>query len=309
MPSRRLGLSLGIDLVPGLICSLDCIYCESGATAALTAQRKVFVPTNLIASELEELLKKIRRGEVLEPHWMTFSGSSEPTLAENLGEVIDLIKDMGFSSKIAVLTNSTLLDQPEVRRGLLKAHRILPSFDAALNDSFQKINRPLPGLALEKMLQGLIALRREFQGEIFLEVFIVPEINTSLAELDAFREAFLKIRPDEIQLNTLDRPGTVRNLSRAPESLLAAILERWNLPNARIIARYAETAPSEKTSSSALEPQVLEILKRRPCTFQDLCLTTGENSEVLTRLLDRLCAEKKIAASPADRGIFYHEAR
>jgi len=305
VPSRRLGLSLGIDLVPENTCSLNCIYCESGVTKKLITQREEFVSTHKVKKELELFLKQRKEQNLSFPHWFTFSGSSEPTLAKNLGEIIDFISSFNLSSKIAVLTNSTLLYMPEVRQNLLKAHRILPSFDAALPLSFKKINRPHPDLSLEKMIEGLIALKEEFLGEIFLEVFIIPEINTSLEELEAFKEFFLRVKPHKIQLNTLDRPGVQKNLLKAPESLLKAIVDYWNLPNVEIIAPYPNLLPQEITSFISLKEQILGVLKRRPCTFLDLSQISSNRATELHKVLDILWKEKKINMVSKERGVFY----
>jgi len=210
VPSRRLGMSLGIDLVPKKVCSLDCVYCEVGKTTKLTIDRKEYVLYDRIINELEHYFDNNP-----DPDYITFSGSGEPTLNINIGEIISFVKHKRPDIPIAVLTNGTMLYDIDVRKAICKADVILPSLDAVTDVVFNKINRPHQDLKINKCIQGLLELRKEFNGKIWLEIFILPDYNDSDNELYELKKWIIKINPDLIQLNTLDRPGTVQGLRGA----------------------------------------------------------------------------------------------
>ena len=175
--SRRLGLSMGVDLLKYKTCNLDCVYCELGRTACLTSCRDRFVPRQKVLKEIE-----LRRGEPFDH--LTFAGSGEPTLSLDLGEIVAQAKKI-VDSPVAVITNSTLLSNPAVRKEVAAADVVLPSLDAASQKAFQAINRPASGLYAKDMIQGLKDFRKEFSGEIWLEVMLVRGINDQEAELIA----------------------------------------------------------------------------------------------------------------------------
>lgn len=301
--SRRLGLSLGIDLIPFKTCSFDCIYCECGGTTCLSTKRAEYIPTQKIQKELEIYFKEDYLKN--KPDFFTFSGSGEPTLASNIGQVIQMIRSYESNSQIAVLTNSSLLWDKDVRKDILSVNLISPSLDCVLEESFQKINRPAPQITVSKIIEGLIRLRKEFKGQIWLEIFIVPEINTSEKELRTFKEAILEIKPDKIQLNSLDRPGVLKDIPKAPKALLEEIVNFWKLPGVEIIPNYQYANLSQSAESLDLRDQILQTIKRRPSTLADLSEATGKSKEEIAKLLHLLGEEKKVRTSILERGIFY----
>jgi len=157
VPSRRLGISLGVDLVPHKTCSLNCVYCECGRTTILTDERKEYVPTEMVLSELNHFLTTNPRLD-----FITFSGSGEPTLHSGLGNVIKFIKKNFPKYQVALLTNGTLFYSPNIREEVKQVDVILPSLDAASEEVFHKINRPVRGLKVQKVIDGLVQLRTEF---------------------------------------------------------------------------------------------------------------------------------------------------
>ncbi len=299
VPSRRLGMSLGIDLVPHKVCTLNCVYCECGRTTNLTTERKEYVPVDEIFIELNRFLK-----ENPAPDYITFSGAGEPTLNSGIGEILSFIKTNYPNIPVAVLTNGTLLSDKQVRKELLKADLVLPSLDAATERTFRKINIPEKTLNIESYIQGIIDFRNEYSGKINLEIFIIPGYNDNREELDSLKDAIVKIKPEVVQLNTLDRPGTVRNIRAASNIELQKIVDYWNLDNVAVIA----SAPSRKKIKSYredTESAILETIARRPCTLIDLSQILGKHINEVNKYLDVLESEKKITTIEQDRGLFY----
>ncbi|MDR0307817.1 MAG: radical SAM protein [Chitinispirillales bacterium] len=230
--SRRLGVSLGVDMVPFKTCSLDCIYCECGATTVLTTQRKEYIPTNSIIAELDDYLST---NPALD--YITFGGSGEPALHSGLGGIIKHLKNNYPNRKLAILTNSTLLSDPKLRADILPCDLIVPSLDAVSDDIFHEINKPEKSLTCAGIIEGLIALSKEFNGEIWLEIFIAPGINDTDKETALFKEALTDINPAKVQLNSLDRPGTCSKLAAAPASKLEEIARKLAAFPVEIVCR------------------------------------------------------------------------
>ena len=249
--SRRLGLSMGVDLLKYKTCNLDCVYCELGRTACLTACRDRFVPRERVLKEIE-----LRRDEPFD--FLTFAGSGEPTLSLDLGQVVSRAKRM-IDSPVAVITNSTLLSSPTVRKELAAADVVLPSLDAASQEAFMAINRPARGLLAEEMIQGLKDFRREYSGEIWLEVMLVRGINDHDAERIA--RAAESTEPDRIQLNTV-----VRTPAEPVEPLSQEEMERMLeiFPRAELIPDWDWRVPG------LVQDRMLELLSERELTLEEI---------------------------------------
>ncbi|MBN2746242.1 MAG: radical SAM protein [Bacteroidales bacterium] len=299
VPSRRLGMSLGVDLVPKKVCSLDCVYCEVGKTTKLTLERKEYIKSNLVIKELQYYFDSSPN-----PDYITFSGYGEPTLNSNIGDILDFIKHQKPEIPVAVLTNGTLFYDKNVREELMKADVVLPSLDAATEEVFQKINRPPKELKLEDYVQGLVDFREGFKGKIWLEIFILPTYNDSINELEALKKLILKINPDSVQLNTLDRPGTVSNLRGATRAELERIVNLWELSNVEIIAASPERK-NQPAYRNDRETAIMETISRRPCTKDDLVKILGLHLNEINKYLDVLEADNKIETVRLERGVFY----
>ena len=298
VPSRRLGISLGIDLIPKKVCSLNCVYCEVGKTTNLTLERKEYVPYTEVINELKDYL-----GKKTAPDYITFSGSGEPTLNSRIGDIITFIKQQ-TNIPVAVLTNGTLLNDPQVRKELLPADLVLPSLDAAITLSFKKINRPHKSIDLQEYINGIAEFSKEYKGQLHLEILFLPGYNDTKEDFDALKAAILKINPDLVQLNTLDRPGVVKDLQPMSHQQLREIVEYWGLPNVEIIAK----APSRKKIASYrkdIENVILETIMRRPCTADDLQNMLGLHINEINKYLDVLEDEGKIKTKREERGVFY----
>lgn len=299
VPSRRLGMSLGVDMVPKKVCSLNCIYCEVGKTNNLTTKREEYIPAGKIIAELRDYFASNPA-----PDYITFSGYGEPTLNSGTGKIIQFIKTIQPLIPVAVLTNGTLLFKEEVSRELQMADLVLPSLDAATPKTFKRINVPARGLDIHTIIQGLADFRKTFTGKIWLEVFILPGYNDTPEELTELKKAIQKIRPDQIQLNTLDRPGWYKDLRPATHEELQKIIDFWQLENATIIAK----APERKNIVSYrkdIESAILGTIDRRPCTADDLAQILGTHINEINKYLDTLENDGKIETVRRERGIFY----
>lgn len=301
VPSRRLGMSLGVDLVPKKVCSLDCVYCEVGKTTKLTLDRKEYIKSDKIKEELFHYFKNNP-----DPDYITFSGSGEPTLNLFIGDILQFIKLNKPNIPVAVLTNGTLFYDENVRATILNADVVLPSLDAATEEVFKKINRPAKDLSFDKYINGLIDFRKEFKGKIWLEIFILPNYNDTENELTAIKNMILRINSDSVQLNTLDRPGTVQNIRGATRDELQQIVDFWNLDHVEIIA----ASPERKNILSYRndkETAIIETIERRPCTLDDLTKILGLHINEINKYLDVLEAENKIETVTQERGVFYQK--
>ena len=204
--SGRLGRSLGLDLLGGRICSMDCIYCEVGATRELTTERRVCVPAVAI---LEELAAWKAEGHAT-PEAVTLGGLGEPCLNAAMGDVIAGARALFPGTDIAVLTNGTLMADPAVRAELALADAVLPSLDSLVESEFRAVNRPADGITAQGVAEGLLTFRREFAGKIFLEILLVEGVNDSDENLDRLTEFCKRLRPDRVDVVTTTRPGTVK---------------------------------------------------------------------------------------------------
>ncbi|MBW2157454.1 MAG: radical SAM protein [Deltaproteobacteria bacterium] len=299
VPSRRLGISLGIDLVPMKTCTLNCIYCECGESTHLTLERREYVPFATVKQELSIYFENNPP-----PDYITFSGSGEPTLNSRIGDVLHFIKNHIHDIPVALLTNGTLFSQKQVREDIKAATVIIPSLDAATEKVFRKINRPSPHLKVDTIIQGLIQLRKEYRGKIWLEIFIVPGMNDTEQELTALKQAIDKIKPDQVQINTLDRPGPVPTLRAATRQELEHVIDFWEMENAAIVADAPEHKalfPYRKDTASA----ILGTIARRPCTLTDLSEILGLPTDEVKKYIDSLHTDKKIKIVKQKRGLFY----
>lgn len=297
VPSRRLGVSLGIDLVPLKTCTLNCIYCECGQTTELTNVRKEYVPLDKVLEEIKDCL-------ATSPHldYITFSGSGEPTLHSGLEKVVSFLKDLYPQYKICLLTNGTLFSSTALCTAVKDFDLIIPSIDAASEKIFQEINRPHTEIKCKDMLSGLIKLRNSYNGTIMIEIFIVPGLNDTPEELKVIKEALNKIKPDRVQIGTLDRPGTESWVKAADEDKMKEI--RDYLDPAELIGdfRCRETVSS---FNSSLNEQIIQTINRRPCTIKDLIQITGSHQAEIQKYINHLLSSGTIEVDRKARGSFF----
>jgi wyosine [tRNA(Phe)-imidazoG37] synthetase (radical SAM superfamily) len=275
VPSRRLGLSLGVDIVPAKICTLDCIYCQVGRTTRKSIVREDFVDIGVVLAELEG---KLKAG--LKADYITIGGSGEPTLNSRLGDLIDGIRRL-TDIRVAILTNGTLLYRADVRAECAKADVVCPTLDAADAAVFETVHRPAPGITIEKLVSGLEQFRREFRGEIWLEVFLVAGVNTDAGQIEKIKDLIQRTRPDKVHLNTAVRPPAEPDVQAVPAEMLDAIARQIG-GNCEVIG--APPAGNER-HEKRVQADIVSVLKRRPCSVEDLCTGLAmDRDEVLRHL-------------------------
>lgn len=293
--SRRLGRSLGVDLVPFKTCTLDCVYCECGWTTTLTMRRAEYVPT---AAVLLELADWCAAGGTAD--YITLAGSGEPTLHSGVAEIIRGIRAITHIP-VCILTNGTLLHLPEVRAAAALADVVVPSLDAPDAATFARINRPAPGCDFDTYLNGLRAFAADFRGALWLEIFIVPGINDSDACVRELARLAAELHPAKIQLNTAVRPPAATSVHPASAERLNAIAAYF-APRAEVIASF-RAAVQEQTSAPLNE--VLNLVRRRPCTVHDVAHGLSLSFSAARAALQELAACGAVVCERHDNNEFY----
>jgi wyosine [tRNA(Phe)-imidazoG37] synthetase (radical SAM superfamily) len=297
VPSRRLGRSLGIDLVPHKICTYNCIYCQIGKTTKKTLLRKEYVPVKEVLEEVELFVKE----EFSPIDHFSLSGSGEPTLHSKIRSVIEEIKTLS-SIPVAVITNGSLLYEREVREDLLGADVVLPSLDAVSSEVFMRINRPHPEISAEKIIEGMVEFRKVYKGQIWLEVLFCKEVNDTPGELRRMKEVVERVQPDLIHLNTVVRPPSedwVKPLSQKEMEEIQAFFGE----KATIISEFdRHLLPA---TESNLAEETLRILRRRPLSLTDLSKGMGIPEKELEKYIEPLVKERKIRVRLFGNSIYY----
>ena len=296
VPSRRLGLSLGVDIVPLKTCTQNCMYCQLGVHCRQTLNRKPYVNIDLVVSELKNALN-----EGLKADYITLSGSGEPTLNSQLAALIDQIKQF-TDIPVAILTNGTLFSDPAVRADCAKADVVLPSLDAGDDETFQKINAPHEDIDFPAFVDGLCRFRTEFTGQIWLEVFFIEGLNTQDSQIRKIKQIIQQTKPDKVHLNTSVRPPVDPAAQTVSQDRLTEIATELG-PIAEVIANFAKTASTDRSTVSRTD--VLELLKRRPCCLEDICSGLSAASREISSLLAELEKDNKITTETIGNKIFF----
>jgi len=306
--SGRLGRSLGLDLLGLRVCSMNCVYCESGRLERLTLERKAYVPAETLLDELRSWeAARAERGEPL-PDVVTLGGLGEPTLNSDLPAIIDGVRCILPGVPVAVLTNASLMIDPQVRAELAKADMILPSLDSLVPEEFARVNRGHPGLDPAAIAEGVLAFRRESGALLFLEVLLVAGVNDSARNLELLTQYCVRLRPDRVDVTTLSRPGTeawarpvdAKTLSRWRETLgpTAVSCDREPADERARVAGRAEKGQEHSGGMSLPEvrARIQASLVRRPQTALQLASALLAEpalvERALTELLDQGLAEK-----------------
>jgi len=288
VPSRRLGRSLGIDVIPPKTCSFDCIYCESGPTTRLTVVREDFIDPSEIMAQLSAFLSLHPKAADA----LTFSSAGEPTLYARLGELIAAVKKAYPEFPLVVLTNGSLLWDPEVRRCLLKADRVIPSLDAVSAAVFRKINRPHPSLELEQIVEGIRAFRKEYRGRLHIETALVSGVNDSPEELSAIARAMQSIKPDKIELNTVVRPPARTGTRGLSDERMAWAASFFSSFNVEIVGAFGPAGHDCRLEQ--IGARIVDTVERRPCTVEELAASLGVPETTVQQESRKLEQQRKL---------------
>lgn len=287
VPSRRLGMSLGVDIVPFKTCTLDCVYCQLGVTTDKSIQRRNFVPVEEVLNELKAALDS----EANRVDFITFSGSGEPTMNSQIGEMIREIKTF-TNVPVAVLTNGTLLYMDDVRRDLLKADLVVPSLDAATMSAFTKINRPHETLTAEVVIDSLKKFFQEFTGQTWLEIMIVKGLNDSPEEMKKIADLARDMEVTKIHLNTVARPPAEEFALAITAEEMSDILEIFD-DRAEIIVDFSKLLEHD-THGEDIEQEINALLSRRPCTVGDISNSLGIHRNEVIKHINHLTTNGSI---------------
>ena len=276
VPSRRLGFSLGVDIIPRKYCNFDCIYCQIGKTTRKNTVRRTFFQTKEVAKQVVDAVCAVEKVD-----FVTFSGSGEPTLNKNLGAMIREIKK-NIDTPVAVITNSSLFDLEEVRRDLMCADVILPSLDAASDEIFQRINRPQSDIDIMKIIDGIRSFRKHYSGLIWLEIMLIKGMNDTKEELQKLNAIVNGLGVDRIHLNTVTRPPSESDAAPLDKRELEKVRKSFG-DKCEVISSFEKDGIHHQREGWA--EALFDILKRRALTLPDIVKVTGVTSSgIKTRL-------------------------
>jgi wyosine [tRNA(Phe)-imidazoG37] synthetase (radical SAM superfamily) len=295
VPSRRLGFSLGVDIVSHKICTLDCIYCQLGRTTHKRVKRKSFAPS---ADIIDEIRKSVSAGHDID--FITFSGSGEPTLNSDIGSLIHEVRKI-TSIPVAVLTNGTLLFREDVQKDLMEAHVVIPSLDAVSPEMFQRINRPHHSLTIQSIMKGMRDFREKYTGQIWLEIMFIKNFNADRQELSEMKKAIAEIRPDKVYLNTVSRPPSEVYAEPLSVTEMRAIKDYLG-GNCEVIAEFHKKRSPE---GKDVKGSIVEMTKRRPITVTDIANVLGISETNAESILERLMAEGTVTEKQYGKKNYY----
>jgi wyosine [tRNA(Phe)-imidazoG37] synthetase (radical SAM superfamily) len=267
VPSRRLGRSLGVDPVPLKTCNWNCVYCQLGRSVPMVSERREYAPTDDILAEIAGVLAQ-RGGEI---DWITFAGSGEPLLHSGIGDLIDGVKRM-TKTPVAVLTNGSFLDLPEVRRAVLPADAVLPSVDAGSAELFKKLDRPHPSFSFDRHVEGLVEFRKAYRGAFWPEVVLVRGVNDTERALEDIAAVLRRLRPDVVHINIPTRPPA--------EAWVEPPDDEGLMRASAILGRVAPAivpgeASVETGGFESLGDAIIEIVSRHPMREEEIRRALG----------------------------------
>jgi wyosine [tRNA(Phe)-imidazoG37] synthetase (radical SAM superfamily) len=291
VPSRRLGFSLGVDIIPYKVCPYNCIYCQLGKTTNKTLRRKSYVSPAIVIKGIKAAISENKKID-----YITFSGSGEPTLNKDLGILIQKTKKI-TSIQVAVLTNGSLLWRKSVREDLALTDLVVPSLDAVSAAVFKKINSPAKGLNIKKVLDGIKKFAENFKGEIRLEIMLVKGINDSEKEIKKINEFIKDLEINKIELNTVIRPPNDPQAKPLTKEELFRIKKLFHPDlKVKIISDFTKHY-EEKIFRRDLEQRIIDLIKRRPCRKEEMAVSLGVHLNELLKYLNLLVQKKKIKKS------------
>lgn len=305
VPSWRLGLSLGVDLLlPPKTCTFNCVYCQLGRTAR-GVQGPWEVEDYVKPEELRAELAKVDREVLNSVDWVTISGTGEPTLNPELSGAVKAIREVVGDKRLAVLTNSSLLHLEEVRRALDPVDLVVAKLDAASNHTFTLVNRPIISLGVERVVEGIRSLVHERGYGVAAQVMLLEDVNDGEEHLRALAERLRSLDIGLAYLSIPSRPPSESHVKPPPSYKVDLAKRVFEEAGVKV---KAFTEPAEMKSRTGLdEERALELIRRRPCRALDLVLCTGASEKEVIEVLERL-VKKGLAAKKVYRGITFYEA-
>ena len=295
VPSRRLGRSLGVDLIPFKTCTMNCTYCQLGETTCEVSERGDYVPMQHVLAELERWMATDGQADHI-----TLAGSGEPTLHSHFGEVFRWVKKHADIASV-LLTNGSLLHFPEVRADAALADKVKVTLSAWDEASFQQIHRPAQGVTFDLLVAGERIFRKEYAGELSVEVFIIEGINSDVAHVRRIAEVVDSINPDRIDINTAVRPPADSGVKAVSPEQLAELADILG-PKAEVTASFKkQTSPAMEVTPEAL----LGLIQRHPATAGQLARDFNASIEAISKSLNAMVAEGKISAEVRDGETYY----
>ncbi len=273
-------------MTPFKTCTLDCVFCQLGRTTNKTLDRHEYAPVWHVEFELDAWIKEGGKAD-----YITFSGSGEPTLHTRFGEVLQFARER-TAIPTALLTNGALFWRPEVREAAKRADLVKLSLSAWGQESFDRINRPHPDLKFARIVDGYRVFRSEFQGRIWIEVFLIWGMNSAPGDVEKIAALAETIGPDEIHLNTAVRPPAEKSALAMPRKEMEALRGLFR-PTAKVIAEFT---PNNSADIVANEGTILAMLKRRPCTAQQIAEASGMHLNEVSKYVGKLSRTGRIRA-------------
>ena len=301
-PSRRLGRSLGINIVPSKICSMNCIYCEAGVTKSLTVNRNEYFSAEEIVDEFKNNFHRFK--DITDV--ITITGAGEPTLNSRLDDIFDGIKKYSGNTPVAILTNATMLHCKEVFDCLLKFDIVVPSLDSVTDENMQKADKLHKSLSPVIIRENIKKFCIEYKGKLFLETLFCKGINDSEKDIIALAEFLKGVPITKLQLGTVTRPPADSSAEPVSEEFLEKTADFM-----RLSGLPAETSKTfSRDEKSSIDPAVLEnrveaLLKLRPCTAKDIAGVFGTDVEQAETCLLNL-VNKNIVLIKEFKEKFYH---
>jgi len=296
--SRRLGLSLGVDLTKKRVCSFDCIYCQLGKNKGKIFRRFSEIDLSAFKRELAKSLNEFPR-----INWITISGQGEPTLHKNLDQVITVIKKVAAGKyPVCLITNSSLLYRRNVRKELAQVDLVIPSLDASDLKTFLKINRPHKSSSYQQIITGLIELRKEFRGKIWLEIMLLKGVNDSIQAAKKFKTIIKMINPDKIQLNIPVRPASEKVY--VPDSKQIDLIANIIGEGAAVVLK-PQIAKITEAKCNNLKKKIIAYLSIHPASLDDLAGALGANANKVIKYLTDLLEDKSVKIVNSKQGNYF----
>jgi len=293
--SRRFGLSLGIDLSPlGKSCNFDCLYCELKAAKPIDKIENPPQIENIIAEVKNVILNKPNI-EVI-----TITSNGEPTLYENLNELVDELNLIKKDKKLLILSNASTITDSKIQEVLKKIDIVKLSLDCVSQKCFEKIDRPLKGIKITDIVDGIKTFAKDFKRDLIIEILVVKGVNDKDSEMEKLNTVLQEINPSRIDLGTIDRPPAFDVLPISSESLKGLSENFKGLP----ISIIHKDKPKNRVTFS--KDEILETIKRRPQSQSDVDYLF---SDISKKYLEQLLNSKKVTKNIIAGVVFYSETK